>query len=128
MDITQIIVVGVATALSVLLLKQMKPELAVIIGLVGSVIIFVMVVSGLSQVVITINKIATDTGIAPEIFSSILKIVGIAYLCEIASGICKDSGAASVSDMIIIGGKVLIMVLAIPIIEGLISVVLGVIA
>ncbi len=120
------IVIAVACALGVLLLKQAKPELAVIVGLVGTILIFLMVVSGLTKIISSINGIVTQTGLAVELFSSILKIVGIGYLCEIAASICQEAGAKAVADMVILGGKIIIMVLAIPIIQALVDVVLGV--
>lgn len=120
------IVIGMATALGVLLLKQVKPELAVIVGLVGTILIFIMVVSGLTQIINSINGIVNQTGMATQLFASILKIVGIGYLCEIAANICQEAGAKAVADMVILGGKIIIMVLAIPIIQALVDVVLGV--
>lgn len=126
MEITKIIAVGIATTVAVVLLRQLKPELAVVVGLVGTALIFVMIVSGLTTIISSINGIVARTGLATQLFSSILKIVGIGYLCEIAANICKDAGSSSVADMIILGGKITIMVLAIPIIEGLVEVVLGV--
>ena len=120
------IVIGMATALGVLLLRQVKPELAVVVGLVGTILIFMMVVSGLTQIVSSINGIVNQTGMATQLFASILTIVGIGYLCEIASSICQEAGAKAVADMVILGGKIIIMVLAIPIIQALVDVVLGV--
>jgi len=120
------IVIGLASALGVLLLRQVKPELAVIVGLVGNILIFLMVVSGLTEIVSSINGIVARTGLATQLFASILKIVGIGYLCEIAASICQESGAKTVGDMVILGGKIIIMVLAIPIIQALVDVVLGV--
>ena len=120
------IVIGMATALGVLLLRQVKPELAVVVGLVGTILIFMMVVSGLTHIVSSINGIVNQTGMATQLFASILKIVGIGYLCEIASSICQEAGAKAVADMVILGGKIIIMVLAIPIIQALVDVVLGV--
>lgn len=120
------IVIGMASALGVLLLRQAKPELAVIVGLVGTILIFMMVVSGLTKIVHSINGIVAQTGLATQLFASILKIVGIGYLCEIAASICQEAGARSVADMVVLGGKIIIMVLAIPIIQALVDVVLGV--
>jgi len=85
-----------------------------------------MVVSGLSSIVTLIKGLANKTGIKSEILSAILKIVGIGYLTEIASGICKDSGSTSVADIVTLGGKILILVVSIPIIEGLVEIVLGI--
>ncbi|MBO5229450.1 MAG: hypothetical protein J6B20_01475 [Clostridia bacterium] len=126
MDLTKMIVIGMATALGVLLLRHVKPELAVVVGLVGTILIFMMVVSGLTKIISSINGIVAQTGLATQLFASILKIVGIGYLCEIASSICQEAGAKAVADMVILGGKIIIMVLAIPIIQALVDVVLGV--
>lgn len=120
------IVIAIATAIGVLLLRQVKPELAVVVGLVGTILIFMMLVSGLTQIISSINGIVNQTGMATQLFASILKIVGIGYLCEIASSICQEAGAKAVADMVILGGKIIIMVLAIPIIQALVDVVLGV--
>ena len=38
------IVIGLASALGVVLLRQAKPELAVVVGLVGTILIFMMIV------------------------------------------------------------------------------------
>ena len=126
MDLTKLIVIAIASALGVLVLKQVKPELAVVVGLVGTILIFLMVVNGLTKIIGSMNNIVAQTGLATELFASILKIVGIGYLCEIAASICQEAGAKSVADMVILGGKVIIMVLAIPIIQALVDVVLGV--
>ncbi len=122
------IVIGMASALGVVLLRQVKPELAVVVGLVGTILIFMMVVSGLTKVVSSINGIVAQTGLATQLFASILKIVGIGYLCEIAASICQEAGAKAVADMVVLGGKIIIMVLAIPIIQALVDVVLGVLS
>ncbi|MBR4418855.1 MAG: hypothetical protein IKT33_02505 [Clostridia bacterium] len=128
MDLTKMIVIGMASALGVVLLRQAKPELAVVVGLVGTILIFMMVVSGLTKVVSSINGIVAQTGLATQLFASILKIVGIGYLCEIAASICQEAGAKAVADMVVLGGKIIIMVLAIPIIQALVDVVLGVLS
>jgi stage III sporulation protein AD len=127
LDIIKIVTVGVATALSYIVLKQTRPELAVIVGLTGSIVLLFMIIGGLSSVIAVINSAALRTGIKNEIITALLKIIGIGYLCEFASGICRDSGASSAADMVTLCGKVLILAVAIPIIEALIEIVLRVI-
>lgn len=127
MDIIKIIGIGIATAILCLILRQTKPEFAVVIGIIGTIIILFLVMDGLSAVIVSINSMANKTGIKTEILSAILKIIGIGYLCEFATSICKDAGANSISEAVTMGGKIIILVLAIPIIESLINIVTGVI-
>ena len=126
MALTQIIAIGIATAVAVLILRPLKSELAVVVGLVGSAIMLVLIIGGLADIVSSINGLVARTGLATQLFASILKIVGIGYLCDIAASICRDAGSQTVADMIVLGGKVTIVILAMPIIQSLVDVVLGV--
>ncbi len=123
---TQILASGIATAVAVLILRPLKTELAVVVGLIGSAVMLVLIVGGLANVVSGINGLVARTGLATQLFASILKIVGIGYLCDIAASICRDAGSQTVADVIILAGKVTIVILAMPIIQSLVDVVLGV--
>ena len=68
------------------------------------------------------NRLIHDL-IERGIFSSILKIIGIGYLTEFANGICVDSGAKSIGDKLQFAGKVVILLLALPILENLIEII-----
>lgn len=126
MALTQIIAIGIATAVAVLILRPLKTELAVVVGLIGSAIMLVLIVGGLANVVSGISGLVARTGLATQLFASILKIVGIGYLCDIAASICRDAGSQTVADVIVLAGKVTIVILAMPIIQSLVDVVLGV--
>ena len=47
---------------------------------------------------------------------TILKIIGIAYIAEFGSQVCRDAGEGAVANKIEFAAKVLIMVMAVPII------------
>ena len=121
MEIIKIFGIGILTSFAFLVLKQIKVEFAVLVGFCGSIIIVLMVIDSLSWVVDYFYEIINRTGINNELFLSILKIIGIAYLTEFASSICKDCGAVSVSEKIIVAGKTIILCLSFPIITSLID-------
>lgn len=47
----------------------------------------------------------------------LLKMIGLTYLSELAAGICKDYGYSSVGNQIEILGKMLIVVVGLPILK-----------
>ena len=51
----------------------------------------------------------------------IFKIICVAYICEFASGICKDAGESAVASKVETGGKLIIVYLSMPIITSLID-------
>ncbi|MDE5802672.1 MAG: stage III sporulation AC/AD family protein, partial [Lachnospiraceae bacterium] len=46
---------------------------------------------------------------------TLLKIVGITYICEFSAGICKDAGFAAVAGQIEVLGKLAVMFAGLPV-------------
>ena len=47
--------------------------------------------------------------------ATLMKVIGITYICEFASGICKDAGYGSVAGQIEILGKLSVIFAGLPI-------------
>ncbi len=69
------------------------------------------------------NRIAETTGIKSSMVKIILKMVGIGYLVEFSAGILNDFGQNSVADKLVFCGKAVVLILAIPILESVLSLV-----
>ncbi|MDR0975728.1 MAG: stage III sporulation protein AD [Christensenellaceae bacterium] len=122
----KIIGVGIITAVSAITLRQTKPELALILSIVGGIVIFLLSVRGLSSVFSSITSLTERTGLDQKVFEALLKIVGVGYLTEIASGVCADSGSSSLANYVSLGGKIIILVLAMPIINNLVNLIISI--
>lgn len=124
MEIVKIVGIGVvATVLSVIL-KRTRSELAMFISIITGVIIFTMILGELSYVIQTLNNLSRRINIEFAYFSTIIKIIGMAYLIEFGSQISRDAGEDSIAMKIELGGKVIIMVLAIPILLALMELII----
>ena len=127
MEIVKIILIGIVTCVASVLLKQFKPELAILVSIAGGMVILIMVVNFLSSVVSNFTQIATKTSINMQLFSSVIKIVGIGYITEFGANICHDTGNSSIADKILLGGKVIILCFALPIINAMLTTIMGLI-
>ncbi len=125
MEILKIIAIGIITTIAVLIVKQTKPEIAVLLGLAGSILIFFELVDMLNNVFVVFNNIVEQTGVSNELFGILLKIIGVGYLTEFSASLCADSGNSSIADKIMLGGKVVILVLALPIFTSILNIILG---
>ena len=123
MDILKIIGVALVTLVATMLIRQIKPEFSVIIALVGGLIILFMIIDGLGSVISYFGEIVARTNIDSKFFGIILKVVGVGYLSEFSSNLCMDSGMSSIADKISLAGKVIIVVLSLPIISSLLDIV-----
>lgn len=124
MQIFQIVSLGIISTILIVTIKDFKPEFKILIAIATGVIIFSMLLSEISYVIETINSLSTRVDVNIEYFDTIIKIIGIAYIVEFASQISKDAGENSIAMKIEFGGKIMIMVLAIPILMALIDLII----
>lgn len=125
MDIFKIVIVGLITVVTSIILKQIKPEMTLFVTIAGGIIIILMLVSSLTSVFDSFKALMNKTGVNSSLFSSVLKIVGIGYITEFGANICSDSGISSIADKIMFSGKITILMLCFPIINNLIEIIVG---
>lgn len=124
MEIGKFIGIAILICVIVVILKQVKPELSLFALIIGSIILLLYVLTSFTSVIQSFNQIVTKTGVNSQLFTIIVKIVGVGYLVEFTADICKDSGNVSIADKVLLGGKIIILLLAIPIITNLFDVIL----
>lgn len=123
MDILQVIGIAIATTVAVLLLKPHKPEIAALLSIFGGLLVVLLFVESLEFIIANIASLMQRTGIGQELFSALLRIIGIGYLTEFAAAICDEAGNTAMARKVTLAGKVLILILALPIVNNLIEIV-----
>jgi stage III sporulation protein AD len=126
MEILQIAGLGAAATITILVIKAEKPEVAIQISIVTGIVIIILLISKLSAVLELINSYARKINIDMAYFSTLLKIVGVAYIAEFGAEICRDAGETSIASKIELAGKVIIAVLAVPIITSLLELIINI--
>ncbi|WMM26923.1 stage III sporulation protein AD [Tissierella sp. MB52-C2] len=124
MDILKVVGIGIVSTIAIVILKNAKSEFALYISLITGVIIFTMILGELSYVIETLNTLARRVNIEFAYFSTILRIIGMAYIVEFGAQISRDAGEEGIAMKIELGGKVMIMVLAIPILLALMELII----
>lgn len=124
MDIIKVIAVGIITAVCAVILRQVKPELTIFAVITGSIVIIFLILEAVGGVFTEYKFLLEKTGLNSGIFTSVLKVIGVGYLVEFAGDICNDAGVGSISQKILLAGKVLILIMCLPVIKNLIEIIL----
>ena len=124
MEIVQIVGLGLIVTILVLILKEQKPMFAFLLITFTGAVIFLFLLGKISTVIHVLEDLAGKSSINQVFFKTILKIIGIAYIAEFGAQIVRDAGQESIASKIELAGKVLIMVMAIPIITVIIETVI----
>jgi stage III sporulation protein AD len=114
----------VATFLAAVLNQQKSSVASLFIIFVGSVM-FLILIDQISAVLTMIERIASEAKVNTVYVETLLKIIGIAYIAEFGAQITKDAGQGAIASKIELAGKILILVMAIPILTVVIQTILG---
>ena len=123
MDIFKIVLIGFLGTVFCVVLKETRKDIAMIVALITVAIIMAFGINYISQVVDVIKELANKAGLPDNFLSIILKIIGIAYIVEFASDICKDSGQEAISSKIQFAGKCVILTMGMTIIGNFVEVI-----
>lgn len=124
MDVLQIVAIGLIATVLIVIIRSQRPELAVLLSVAAGVIIFLLVLGKISSIMDIIKELANKAGINMVYMGTILKIIGIAYIAEFGAQICRDAGEGAVASKIEFAAKILIMVLAVPIVVAVLTMLL----
>lgn len=121
--IFKLIGIALTGVVSIILLKNAKPEFAVFATIATGVVMVIIMLSQLTDVVIAFDAIVDKSGIDEEVFAIVLKIIGIGYLTEYSSSVATDAGCASIAQKLQFGGKIIIFLMSMSIVKSLVDVV-----
>ena len=115
----RIAMLGIVGVLMALQLKSLKSEYAVYLCLGISLLIFASVADRLQVIIdgLMENCLPLEVGY----IQTLLKIIGITYIAEFASDLCKDAGYQTVAGQIQIFGKLSVLTISIPILSALLQ-------
>lgn len=115
MDIVKTAAVGIGAVLLALIFKTQRPEYATLIHLACCVAIFFCIMLKMKEILSYITRLSSYIHVDDTYISSIMKMVGITYISEFASNICKDAGYSSVAGQIQVFAKLSVLVLSMPV-------------
>ncbi len=124
-ELFKIIGVAFVTAITSVLLKSTKPELSFAVTVTGVIIILLFIIDAMQSTLAIFASIAKITGVENGLIKILVKIVGVGYLTEFGAGILNDFGSNAVADKVVLGGKITIVILSLPVLEGLLGMVRG---
>lgn len=125
MDILQIVGIGFLATVLILVIREQKPMFAYLLTAFVGITIFLAFVGKIDDVISVLEELADRSGIPAVYLKTMLKIIGIAYIAEFGAQIVRDAGLESIATKIEFAGKMLILVMAVPIISVIVETVLN---
>ncbi|MCI7795234.1 MAG: stage III sporulation protein AD [Lachnospiraceae bacterium] len=121
MTMIQTAVLGITAVALAIQVKALRPEYSVYMILAAGLVIAVLGVSRLEVILETVRTIGSLIRVKQVYMGTLLKMVGITYIAEFASGICKDAGFGALGTQIEMFGKLSILAVSTPVLLALVE-------
>lgn len=125
MEIAQVVGFGVIAAVIIIFIRQSRPDIAQLLSIAVGVVIVIYLLGYLNLIVDIITDLALEAEINTVFLRTLLRVIGVAYIAEFGAQVCRDAGEGSIAMKIELAGKLIILVMAIPILiavlEGIVN-------
>lgn len=115
MDIVKIGVLGITSVLMAHSLKYQKPEYSFFISMAVCMLIFFALLGQIKQILEYSSELSELMLVNEDFLNAILKMIGITYMAEFSSNLCKDAGYQAIAGQIEMFAKVSVLVLSMPV-------------
>ena len=119
-EILKIIGAAVLVAVLAFIFKELKKEYASIILIAGGIFITLWSLAYIFPVINYLRELTGSSEIS-EYFNIILKVLGISFLVQVGSDICRDLGEESIASKVEFAGKAVILVIVLPVLKSVIG-------
>lgn len=117
--IVKIGVVAIIGSLLVMELKNLRPEYGQLLLLTLGLFLLYFAAEKLETITELFQKLADMITIQKTYVVILLKMTGIAYICEFAANLCKDAGCQTIAGQVEMIGKLSILLVSTPVITAL---------
>ncbi len=121
MNVIQVGIVGVIGALLAVQFKGGKAEYGIYMSVAASIFLFACIIDRLEIFIRTVGQISSYIKMDAGYLATMLKMIGITYIAEFSSGICKDAGYQTIAVQIEIFSKLTILALGMPVLLALLE-------
>lgn len=122
-------VVGVLLcgALLAAVLRSQRPELAMGLSLLAGMVVVVFLLRQILPLAGTVRRMAALGGVAEGAFSAVFRAAGVCLLTQIVADTCRDAGENALAAKAELAGRVLLILLTVPLFEQILTLILVVV-
>lgn len=117
----KVVILAVIGVFFVVLLKEQKASMGFLLALALCVIIIFQIVDYGAILLEGLGVFQTYFDSSGYYIKLILKMVGITYLCEFGTQVCKDVGQGAIAAQVEMFGKIMVLITGFPIVLAIIE-------
>lgn len=122
-ELIRIAAIGIVTAVMTIVVSEKQPEIGMLISAAFGIMALIVAFGKAGAVIGLLEDIIEQAGIDAKLLVPVLKVTGMAYIAQFAVDSCKDVGQNAIAARIETVGKIMMLVIAVPIATSLIRII-----
>lgn len=127
MSLISVVFAAVIVVLIALKLREMGSGYGILMSIGACAMVMYFVISRFRQIAGYIDRLASYVSVDITYIDIILKMIGIAYICQFATDICKDAGYQAIASQVEMAGKISLILLSMPVLMSVIDLVVAIV-
>lgn len=120
MEIIKFAVIGIICAILTVIVRQYRPELAVIVQLGGIAVLAIFAVEYLKNIFTEAQSFLSDVSLIDDGYIKLLvKVLGIAIITKLSADICSENSSSALATVVELTGKSVILAMCLSLIKTL---------
>lgn len=115
---------AVGTAIIALTVRSAHREMGAVFSIAAGIVLLLVLLDKLGEVVAVLRDMAQYAQLEDVQVGVILKVLGVSFLTEFAAQACRDAGEAGVAMRVELGGKVLLVLISLPLVKEIVEIIL----
>jgi len=117
----KVVAIGIIATMLTIMVKQYRPELAMIISIAAGAIVLLICIDNIQLLIAQFVELEKGELIDTALVRPMIKIVGVAYICQFGAQACRDAGEKGIGDKVELCGKVAMLIICAPIIRDILE-------
>ena len=126
MSILQVLGCGFITLVFWLVLQQYKSSLSIFVVTAFGMLVMLQIAGQLRTLIDTLLDLSVQAGVDTAYFTTLIKIVGIAWLTEFLCQTCRDAGSSALAVKLEFAAKMSILFLILPVLTELLRTIVAI--
>lgn len=120
MEIIQIVIIGICATVFIVVLDKNK-EFGIYLSIAVGVIILFLILDKFTLIMEAMQRLNQLINTDDMYIKVLYQILGIAFITEFGAQICKDSGQKAIAQNIEFAGKIIILIVSLPIMMAIVN-------
>ncbi len=122
-ELIRVAAIGIVAAIFAVVVSDKKPELGLLLGLAFGVMALVIALGKAGAIIGILEESINHAGIDAKLLVPVLKVTGMAYITQFSVDACRDVGQNAIAAKIETVGKIMMLVVAVPIATSIIRII-----